>query len=354
MTPLEAIIRAEIATTGPMPVSRYMALSLTHPDHGYYVTRDPLGRDFVTSPEIHQIFGELIGGFVAATWEAMGRPNPVHLVEPGPGRGTLMADILRTTRLAEGFLAAARIHLVETSPVLAMIQSDRLAATGVPLAWHRDLHGLPDGPTILITNEFLDALPIRQVVATPKGFRERLVGTVGDRLAFGLSTDPLPPGVVPSGLPEPRLGDVFEICPAIDGLVAGLARTSPLVALIVDYGHLKQGYGDTLQALRTGTAVDPLAAPGDADLTAHVDFEALALSARRSGLVARSALTQRELLFRLGLVARAERLAAIAPKGREALRSAVERLIDPAPTGMGQLFKALAIHTPGLAVPAFD
>ncbi len=253
-----------------------------------------------------------------------------------------MADLLRTAKALPAFAAALDVHLVETSPVLAARQQAALA--GVPVTWHRSLNGVPPGPTILLANEFLDALPIRQFVRTGDGWRERLVGMRDGALAFGLSRDPVPPGLVPDALREASPGTLVEICPAFATLGEALmARGGPLAALFIDYGHATSRGGETLQAVKAHRPVDPLAEPGEADLTAHVDFAAFAAAARSAGLHAGPMVTQRELLFGLGLAERAERLAAARPEAFEAIRAGVERLIDPAPTGMGALFKAITV-----------
>lgn len=351
MTPLGTEIAGLIASDGPMPVSRYMALALGHPRHGYYMTRDPFGTDgdFTTAPEISQVFGELIGVWAAAVWDALGRPAEVRLVELGPGRGTLMADLVRAVRALPDFHAALDIHLVETSPVLAAQQTRTLAATG-----HADLAAVPAGPTILIANEFLDALPVRQFVLTERGWRERVVGIAEGRLAFGLAPDPVSPALIPERLRQGPPGAAFELCPAFEalaGLLAGRADAAPLAALFVDYGHAASAHGETLQAVKAHRFVDPLAEPGEADLTAHVDFEALARAARDARLEVSPVVAQRDFLFRLGLAERAEALARANPAAFEVVKAGVERLIDPSPTGMGALFKAVTLHSPGLIVP---
>src|SRR5690349_8136048 len=215
MTPLEVEFRAMIETDGPMPVARYMALCAAHPRHGYYMTRDPFGRrgDFVTAPEISQIFGELIGLWAATVWQTMGAPDPVRLVELGPGRGTLMADALRAIKIVPAFRRATRVHLVELSPVLRERQQQTLAASGVPCAWHGDLGDVPDGPAIVIANEFFDALPVHQAVMTPDGWHERMVGLNG-KLMFGLHPMRLPqdfgseyPHLIPA---DPPVGSIYE------------------------------------------------------------------------------------------------------------------------------------------------
>lgn len=359
MTPLQAEIVALIAAEGPLPLDRYMALCLGHPRFGYYLARDAIGAagDFTTAPEISQVFGELIGFWAAATWENMGRPGTLRLVECGPGRGTLIKDLVRAARVLPAFRAAIDLHLVETSPRLAALQREVVAASGITATWHADLGAVPPGPTIVIGNEFLDALPIRQFVATPAGWRERVVGLDGDRLAFGLAPDPIPPVLLSGFSIPPEPGAVAEIRPAFAGLAATLGARlpgGPLAALFIDYGHADHAYGDTFQAVRRHRFADPLAVPGEADLTAHVDFAALAEAARGAGLAATAPIRQRDLLFKLGLEARTLGLMRNNRKRAKAVLKGVERLIDPAPTGMGALFKAQALHAPDLAVPAFD
>lgn len=346
MTPLAAELKALIASEGPLPVDRFMALALGHPRHGYYMTRDPFGPagDFVTAPEMSQIFGELMGIWAASAWEAMGRPEAVALVEFGPGRGTLMADLLRAAEALPTFRTALAVHMVETSERLAARQRDVLAAANVPMTWHRDLSTVPPGPAILVANEFLDALPIRQFVMTATGWRERVVGLVDGALAFGLARDPVPQVLIPAALRQGEPGAVVEICPAFHHLAASLAaRRAPLAGLFIDYGHVASAHGETLQAVQAHRFTDPLAAPGEADITAHVDFEAFAAAAVASGLCVGAPKSQRALLFGLGLRERAERLAQSRPDAFETLRAGVERLVDPAPAGMGSLFKAATL-----------
>ena len=308
----------------------------------YYASHDPFA-DFTTSPEISQAFGEVLGAWAAVTWEGMGRPGRVILAEAGPGRGTLMADALRAVaRVAPAFRAAVQVHLVETSPRLRAIQ-----AAAVPGAeWHDRIEQLPDGPMILLANEFLDALPVRQFVRRGDDWTERYVQD-GSFVEVGASpTDPTPPlagaGVDPGPL-------VFEQRdPALARHLGQRLRTSPGVALFLDYGPLASGPGDSLQALRDGQPANPLADPGSADLTAHVDFAAFA---RQSGLPSHGPVPQGKLLTRLGLFARVYRLASTLPP-REAMRmtEAGRRLAEP--DRMGALFKALALTSPGLPIPA--
>ncbi len=300
----------------------------------YYATHDPFG-DFTTAPEISQAFGEVLGAWAAITWEGMGRPDPVILAEAGPGRGTLMADALRLIgRVAPGFCSALRLHLVETSLRLRAIQAARLPEA----TWHDRVEDLPPGPMILLGNEFLDALPIRQFIQRGDLRTERYVdnGAFVEQPAAGQDASAAAALVFEERDPAlaRHLGDRFRVAPG--------------VALFLDYGPMASGPGDSLQALRDGRPADPLTAPGDADLTAHVDFAAFA---RESGLASYGPLPQGKFLTRLGLFTRIDRLAQTLPP-RAAMRmvEAGRRLAEP--DRMGALFKALALTTPGLPIPA--
>ncbi len=349
MSALAAILRARIAAAGPMPLDAYMAECLMHPAHGYYSTRDPFGAagDFVTAPEISQMFGELLGLSLAQAWADQGAPAPFTLAELGPGRGTLMADLWRAVRVVPGFREAARMVLVETSPALRAVQARTLAAAGAAPQWAAEAAALPEGPLFAIANEFFDALPIRQFRRGPAGWHEVQVGLEDGALAFGLS----PPGPCP----DPRFaadpeGSVVEIAPAaapvIEALAARIARHGG-AALVIDYGGWRSR-GDTLQALRGHRPEHPLAHPGEADLTAHVDFEALARAA--PALAARGPVAQGLLLTRLGIAARAARLEqGLAGAQRESHRAALARLT--APEEMGSLFRAMALHPPAAPPP---
>lgn len=330
--------------SGTMPerLDRFMARA----NAAYYAGRDPFA-DFVTAPEISQMFGEILGAWVAITWQGMGRPDPFILAEAGPGRGTLMADMTRLlARVAPDCHAAARVHLVETSPRLREVQRAALAGrTAQPVAWHDRIEALPDGPMILLANEFLDALPIRQFVRAGAEWSERFVEGVG---FVTLPAGDLPEGPFDRPVPE---GEILECCPealvVARGLAARFAR-SPGTALLIDYGYDGALWGDTLQALRDGQPAWPLADPGLADLTAHVDFAALARAA--AGAACHGSVTQGALLAGLGLFARAEQLARNRPSVEaHAIHDAAQRLA--APDRMGRLFKALAITSPALPAP---
>ncbi len=355
MTALLDVLRREIAMDGPLPVDRYMALALGHPRHGYYITRDPLGAagDFVTAPEISQIFGELVGIWLADTWDRMGRPAPVRLIELGPGRGTLMRDALRAARVLPGMLEAATVHLVETSPALRAKQRETLAGHGA-IDWQERLADVPGGPTLAVANEFFDALPVRQFQKTPEGWRERLVAEDADTggLCFVLSSRPDPAVALAPGAAGPvRDGAIVELCPSAQALAGELAARcveADGAALIIDYGHAQPAAGDTLQAVRGHRSADPLAEPGDADLTAHVDFAALAAVAGESGAALCGPVTQAEWLARMGIAERAQRLRRSADARQAAdIDAAVHRLT--AHDQMGQVFKVMSIVSPPLA-----
>jgi NADH dehydrogenase [ubiquinone] 1 alpha subcomplex assembly factor 7 len=354
MTPLEAEIRHIIAIDGPISVDRYMELCLSHPQHGYYVTRDPLGAagDFVTAPEVSQMFGELIGAWAATVWRQMGSPARVHLLELGPGRGTLMADALRAAQALPEFHAGVSVHLVEVSPVLRALQEKTLANAGAPVAWHRDIEEVPEGPTIAVANEFVDALPISQFIKDRDGWHLRVIGLADDKLAFVAVRDPTLSQAETDATP---IGSVLER--RYDRPVSLLARRIARqggAALIIDYGHTETDFGDTLQAVKDHKFADPLVDPGEADLTAQVDFAAVAIWAQREGAATQGPIPQGEFLRRLGIEQRAARLKANATLQQAAdIDAALTRLT--APDQMGELFKVLAIADPKLGrLPGFD
>ncbi len=353
-TPLGERLAARIVRDGPLTVADYMQACLADPAHGYYATRDPLGvqGDFVTAPEISQMFGELIGLWCVEVWRSMGAPSPFRLIELGPGRGTLLADALRAAALVPDFGAAARLHLVETSPVLRDAQRQRLGPHAP--TWHDALEDVPAGPSIVIANEFLDALPVRQFVKAPQGWAERCVTADAHGFAFGTAREPLGDETLipPAVRAQATVGDIAEIRPAADGVVRALAErctTEPLAALIVDYGHVHSAPGDTLQAVAAHGFADPLGAPGAQDLTAHVDFAALAQAARDAGLAVHGPLEQGPFLLALGLAERCERLMQAAGNDTGSIESAARRLVEA--HAMGTLFKAMALTRPGLPAP---
>ena len=346
-------LRAEIAQTGPLTIAQYMSRCLHDPQDGYYATHPALGEagDFVTAPLVSQMFGELIGLWAAETWIRLGQPARVRLVEVGPGDGTLMGDMLRAARLAPEFLAAADVWLVETSRPLTVRQQAALAGAPLKAHWAADLSQVPGGaPVILVANELLDCLPARQFVRDRGRWAERMVGAAEDGLAFGLSPRPLD-----RHLPPAANGAVLEASPAQEAfgtMVAALVAREGGAALLIDYGRAEPGFGDTLQALKGHAKVDPLAGPGEADLTVHADFPAVLAAARAAGALAAPILTQGEFLRRLGIEHRA---AALARGGGDQAR-VIARQLDrlTAPDQMGDLFKAACIHAPGLVPPGFE
>jgi len=356
MTALGRDIAERIAASGPISVAEYMTLCLSHPVHGYYTAREPFGPDgdFTTAPEISQMFGELLGAWTADIWARMGAPSPVRLVELGPGRGTLMADAMRVLARVPGWADAASLHLVETSPRLRDRQARALGAARP--VWHDRIEDLPGGPLILLANEFLDALPIRQVERTAEGWRERLVGLQNGALAFQLSPEPLDALDLPARLRAAPLGSPFEVSPARSAVAAWIGRRVAReggAALLIDYGHGVSAPGDTFQAVRAHAFADPLQSPGLADLTAHVDFEALARAATQAGAAAHGPIAQGAFLEALGIEARAARLRARArDELRPAIAAALHRLTSA--DAMGTLFKVMAICAPSLTPAPFD
>ncbi len=363
MNALETLLREMIETEGPMPLESFMGFALSHPQHGYYMTREPFGAagDFVTAPEISQMFGELLGLWSAQYWAAMGSPKTLRLLELGPGRGVLMQDFLRASAAVPAFRAALDVHLVETSGRLAQVQRARLAPEGVSVTWHHDLDSVPAGPTIAIANEFFDALPVRHYEKTMRGWCERGVGIdATGQLA-----------IAPFETPEKSLqldaqeGAILEIGAFGQQIMTALAARLALqggAGLIIDYGHTRTQFGETLQAVRGHASVNPLHDPGESDITAHVDFDALARAARAGGAQTFGPVTQGNFLLRLGVVERTEALMrnANAQQGAE-LESALLRLVSKQGVvdtplgkinGMGALFKVLAVTQEGLPQPA--
>ncbi len=345
MTPLAAELTERIRQTGPITLAQYMAECLTHPVHGYYTGRDPLGAqgDFTTAPEISQMFGELIGLALAQVWIDQGRPNPFTLAELGPGRGTLMADILRATRAVPGFHDAMRLTLVEVSPTLRRIQAETLQ--GFDPHYVDDVDGLGDAPLFLVANEFFDALPVRQFKRDGTGWRERVVGldeTGG--LTLGLSP-PLPQPDLEDRLEDTKYGDLVELCPTarrIAGDLGGRIADQGGAALVIDYGDWRS-LGDTVQAVQNHQPVELFETPGAADLTGHVDFEAVARAAEDAGASFSRLTPQGVFLERLGITARAQTLAQGLDDARLDAHVAAHRRLTH-PEEMGNLFKVLGLY----------
>ncbi|MFZ1742205.1 MAG: SAM-dependent methyltransferase [Pontixanthobacter sp.] len=342
--------RRLIRNTGPISLSHFMGESNAR----YYAGKDPFGNsgDFITAPEISQMFGELIGLWLADMWIRGGREEPVYYVELGPGRGTLAKDALRAARK---YGLEPRVHLVETSQALKDMQLKTVPGA----IWHNDLSTVPqDGPILLIANEFLDALPVRQLVRGPDGWRERMVGLDGDNFVFvtgGQNMDP----AVPVEFRDAAEGDILETCPAAAAIlyeVAGRLVDQGGAALFIDYGHAELKTGSTFQAVRDHKKINPFAAPGEADLTALVDFATLARIAQSRDARHIGTVTQGDWLRALGIETRAQSLAARAPQYAQEIAAARDRLIDD--QQMGQLFKVMGLSGPtwpgGVGFPEED
>ena len=351
---LESLLKERIRSHGPITVAEYMALSLAHPSYGYYMRKDPLGvqGDFITAPEISQIFGELTGAWLAQQWLDMGKPQ-ASLVELGPGRGTLMEDALRATRHIPGFHDAVSLHLVEVSPVLKEKQWLRLAGKHRDLNWHGSIEELPEKPLLVIANEFFDALPIRQFVCEAGKYSERMIGLDDkERLQFATFSTTAPPPILPASLKADGK-TILEYNEAAIATVDTLSRQITALggaALIIDYGYTGGSQGDTLQTVRAHQYQDVLTEPGTADLTAHVDFDALIDAAQETGAATHGVVSQGEFLMRLGALPRAQKLCEnTSAAQKSAMISALERLTSP--EQMGELFKVLCITHPSHPKP---
>jgi SAM-dependent MidA family methyltransferase len=356
-SPLQAELRKLIKSSGPMPVWRYMEQCLTHPQHGYYVARDPLGRegDFTTSPEVSQMFGELLG-LSASVWKAIDSPSVLRLIELGPGRGTMMADALRALRVLPPLYQSLSVHLVEINPVLRDKQKSMLTDLR-NIAWHERLDEVPDGPSVILANEYFDVLPIHQVVKRETGWHERVVEIDGNgQLVFGTAAEPTPrfEALLPPLVRAAPVGAVFEWRPDAEIMrIATRVRDQGGAALIIDYGHLRSDVGDTFQAIARHSFTDPLKNPGQADITAHVDFQALARAAEDLGAQVHGPVPQGDFLKRLGIETRAVTLMAkTTPEISEDISGALKRLIGGGRGGMGSMFKVLAVSEPRLTVLA--
>ena len=353
-SPLQSEIRKLIKSSGPMPVWRYMELCLVHPRHGYYVSRDPLGRegDFTTAPEVSQMFGELLGLWAASVWKAIGSPPLLRLVELGPGRGTMMADALRALRVLPPLYQSLNIHLVEINPVLR--EKQRATLSGVRnLFWHDSIDDVPEGPAVIFANEYFDVLPIHQAIKRETGWHERVVDLdANGKLVFGAAAEPTPrfEVLLPPLVRAAPVGAVFEWRPDAEIMkIATRVRDQDGAALIIDYGHLRSDAGDTFQAIARHSFTDPLKDPGQVDVTAHVDFQALARAAEDLGARVHGPATQGEFLKRLGIETRAVTLMGkTTPEISADISGALKRLTDSGRGGMGSMFKVLAITEPNL------
>ena len=349
-TPLALKLKARIRAGGPISVTEYMRACLYDAEHGYYCSQTAIGAqgDFITAPEVSQVFGELIGLWCAVVWQQMGQPSPFNLVEYGPGRGTLMADALRALQRVPDCLRAVHVRLIEVSPVLRQMQRERLAGATAPVTWHRTLREeVEPWPSIIVANEVLDVFPVEQWLRAGDKVWIRGVGLgAGDRLEFRAL---LRPG---DGLPpvDAEVAEVRELDHSVSYDMASLPRAA---ALFVDYGHMQSMPGDTLQAVRDHRFEHPLCSPGEADVTAQVDFEWFGFLCREAGLEVDGPVTQSHFLGQLGIIERASRLMAANPGKAGEIEAGVARLISPA--GMGGRFKAIGVRSPGVPVlPGFE
>jgi len=356
-------LKNRIREAGPISVAEYMSVCLLDPVQGYYPTRDPLGAegDFITAPEISQMFGEVLGLWCVQSWIDLGRPETLHLVEYGPGRGIMMSDMLRSAALEPEFRTAVQVWLIEASAALEAVQGRTLAETGVPVQWVKRLEDIPAGPSLIVGNEFLDCLPIQQLIcndpfAGKDGWVERRVGLDDDgRLCFVRIDVPAPKtltNTLPTGAEDARKDELIETCPAAAQVIDGLAQRfaeNPGRALFIDYGPDETEFGDTLQALKRHEKVGIFSDPGNTDLTARVDFAAISEMAKAAGLIASDAVPQREFLSKLGIEMRAVALIRSKPDAKPVIARQLHRLTDDAE--MGELFKAISISAPNLPAP---
>jgi SAM-dependent MidA family methyltransferase len=358
ITPLEAEIRRRIAVAGPMPVGEYMALCLAHPEHGYYITRDPLGErgDFITAPEVSQMFGELVGLWMATVWKKMGEPSDLRVIELGPGRGTMMNDALRAAKINPAFRSAVVLHLVEISPALRAQQEQVFEQLPVPTFWHATLAEVPEGPAIIVANEFFDALPVNQAVKTELGWHERCVTVDAEgNLAYAIAPAPTLhfERLLPVAIRTAPNESIFEWRSAGVALETGrrIGRDGG-AALVIDYGHVQSATGETLQAVGQHAYADPLSTPGMIDLTAHVDFETLGKTLDNMGVQCFGPIEQSEFLRRMGIETRAATLRAKNAGQRAGLiDTALSRLVGRGRNDMGSLFKVAAYAHPSVKTP---
>jgi NADH dehydrogenase [ubiquinone] 1 alpha subcomplex assembly factor 7 len=356
-TPLCRRIKEKILREGPMTVDAYMSTCLWDPDYGYYRRRRVFGAsgDFITAADVSQVFGELLGVWAGVVWQGiMGAPNPITIVEYGPGRGTMMRDILRAARIVPGFANVTRVHLVEASDALIEIQNETLADFHDMLSWGRELDET-NPPAIIFANEFLDSWPVAQWVKTASGWHIRaVVLDANGELQFAAVDGDCPREAFEALLPGAPLGTVVET-QRLDQLAEALhalAERGPIAFLMIDYGHTTPAAGDTLQAVRNHKYESPLSSPGEADLTAHINFYDLASTLHRAGLALDGPVTQSEFLGALGIIERASRLMSANPARAPEIETGVARLL--APNGMGTRFKVLAARSPQLpSMPGF-
>jgi NADH dehydrogenase [ubiquinone] 1 alpha subcomplex assembly factor 7 len=355
---LKSRIADLIEAQGPISVAQFMTMALLDPKQGYYATRDPFGAggDFTTAPEISQMFGEMAGLWLLQAWADQGSPKNPRLVELGPGRGTLMADILRVAQVAPEFTADLEVVLVEASPALQEIQGEKLRGLNsgfmcADISWQAQFDGsLADRPLFLVANEFFDALPLRQYVKTGRGWCERMVTVLNGDLAFALAPVPVPPSAIPADRANAPDGGVYEASPAATALAEDIARTIATrggAALMIDYGYGEAGgFSETLQAVSGHRFAEALTEPGEDDISAHVDFAALAQAGRRGGASVFGPVTQGAFLANIGIIERAEQLMKSNAGEAQKLLAATERLIGN--DQMGRLFKVLAFAPPAI------
>ncbi len=359
-TPLEQELKKLISANGPISMAQYMGECLGHPKHGYYMHKDPFGSkgDFTTAPEVSQMFGEMLGMWIANAWQDLGQKTPVKLIELGPGRGTLMADILRVLNIVPQLKENLSVHLVEMSPTLMAAQKQSLSAVDkTPVHWHKSIADVPEGFSFIIANEFFDALPVHQFEMTDKNWRERVVDVDNDSLATLITA---------LAAPSPALfmtdevlrnsaknGDIIETSPLSITIMAEISRRIAShggAGLIIDYGYKKAALGDSLQAMKNHAFCQIFETPGEADITAHVNFEVLAKCASECGLDIFGATTQGAFLKQLGIEMRAEKLKSNAtPEQKQDVDAAIKRLTGD--KEMGTLFKVMAVQNKDMPKP---
>lgn len=366
-TPLALKLKERIRRDGPITIAEYMQACLTDPEHGYYVNKQAIGAkgDFITAPEISQVFGELVGLWSAIVWQQMGSPARFNLVELGPGRGTMMRDALRATRIVPGFLEASDVHLIESNEALIAQQQEAVCELAPSARWHSDYAAaigpggaIPAGPTIVIANEFLDTQPIAQFIYQNGNWHERAVGLdANGQLVFAILEkvdEVFKPILGPDYVPEEghiheRNGDLTMFGSVI---LPSLVDAGPFACLCIDYGHASTGYGDTLQAVEQHRHVSPLLAPGESDLSAQVDFELLRWNKHPGRIAIDGPVTQAEFLGSLGIMERASRLMSANPLRAGEIEMGIVRLM--AVPGMGDRFKAIGMRSAGLpTLPGF-